>query len=239
MTRPAGCLPSPNCGRLGLVLPHDCFRDTGGPGRASASATSRSRRSPAARYSFATDRSVRSDLSARSPSRGRTRTTAPAATEVAATGRTIPRARALRRKAGVRISAVPSSSSLALSPRSKRARPRLGTTAFVPGPAWASLSQRRPGSRAPTPPPDKRFATIGIARSRGRRTTPAVTTSIRSAAPTMPSRRCSAPNALSQGGELALKPQRRASATRSWAGGFTRVRRAAETPVNLVLEPRP
>ena len=35
--------------------------------------------------------------------------------------------------------------------------------------------------------------TNGIARSRGWCTTPAVTTSIRSAAPTMPSRRCSAP----------------------------------------------
>ena len=47
------------------------------------------------------------------------------------------------------------------------------------------------------------------------------------------------PNALSQGGELALKPERRASARRSRAGGFTRVRRAAETPFNLVLEARP
>jgi hypothetical protein len=68
---------------------------------------------------------------ARSLSRGSTRTTPPAGTEVAAPGRTIPRARALRRKAGVRISAVPSSSSLALAPRSKRARPALGTPAFV------------------------------------------------------------------------------------------------------------
>ncbi len=47
------------------------------------------------------------------------------------------------------------------------------------------------------------------------------------------------PNALSQGGELALKPERRASARRSRAGGFTRVRRAAETPFNLGLEARP
>ena len=44
----------------------------------------------------------------------------PAGTEVAATGRTIPRARALRRKAGVRISVAPSSSSLVLAPRSDR-----------------------------------------------------------------------------------------------------------------------
>jgi hypothetical protein len=48
-----------------------------------------------------------------------------------------------------------------------------------------------------------------------------------------------APNALSQGGELALKAERRASARRSRAGGFTRVGRAAETPFNLVLEGRP
>ena len=56
-------------------------------------------------------------------SRGSTRTTAPAGTEVAATGRSIPRARALRRKAGVRISAVPSSLARALSPRSRRQPP--------------------------------------------------------------------------------------------------------------------
>ena len=56
--------------------------------------------------------------SARSLSRGSTRRTPPAGTEVAATGRTIARARALRRKAGVRISAVPSSSSLVLAPKS-------------------------------------------------------------------------------------------------------------------------
>ena len=47
------------------------------------------------------------------------------------------------------------------------------------------------------------------------------------------------PNALPQGGELALMPERRASASRSRAGGFTRVRGAAETPFNLVLEARP
>ena len=44
----------------------------------------------------------------------------PVGTEVAATARTIPRARSLRQKAGVRISAAPSSPSLALSPRSER-----------------------------------------------------------------------------------------------------------------------
>ena len=76
-------------------------------------------------------------------SRGSTRRTPPAGTEVAGTGRTIPRTRALRRKAGVRISAVPSSSSLALSPRSKRAQPRLGTIALVLVSAWGALSQRR------------------------------------------------------------------------------------------------
>ena len=62
--------------------------------------------------------------------------------------RTTPRARALCRQAGVRISAAPSSSSLVLPPRSKRVRPGLGTTAFVLGPAWAGLSQRRRGDDA-------------------------------------------------------------------------------------------
>ena len=51
---------------------------------------------------------------------GSTRRTPHAGAEVANTGRTIPRARALRRKAGVRISAVPNGSSLALSPSSGR-----------------------------------------------------------------------------------------------------------------------
>ena len=51
------------------------------------------------------------------------------------------RGRVLLRRAGVRISIAASSSSLADSPRSKRARPGLGTTAFVLGPAWAALSQ--------------------------------------------------------------------------------------------------
>jgi hypothetical protein len=46
----------------------------------------------------------------------------PAGTEIAATARTIPRGRALRRKAGVRISAARSSSSLVPSPTSKRPR---------------------------------------------------------------------------------------------------------------------
>jgi hypothetical protein len=46
----------------------------------------------------------------------------PAGTEIAATARTIPRARALRRKAGVRISAAPSSSSLVLAPKIGRTR---------------------------------------------------------------------------------------------------------------------
>ena len=68
---------------------------------------------------------------ARSLSRGSTRTTPLAGTEVAATGRTIPRARALRRKAGVRISAAPSSSSLVLAPRCNRAPPGRDTSAFV------------------------------------------------------------------------------------------------------------
>jgi hypothetical protein len=38
---------------------------------------------------------------------------------------------------------------LALSPRSKRVRPELGTTAFVLGPDWAGLSQRRRRARQP------------------------------------------------------------------------------------------
>jgi hypothetical protein len=46
--------------------------------------------------------------------------TPPRGTEIASTARTIPRARALRRKAGVRISAAPSSSSLSPSPRRSR-----------------------------------------------------------------------------------------------------------------------
>ena len=69
---------------------------------------------------FATNALVSASRARRSHSRGSTRTTPSAGTEVAATGRTIPRARALRRKAGVRISAAPSSSSLALSPSSER-----------------------------------------------------------------------------------------------------------------------
>jgi hypothetical protein len=49
------------------------------------------------------------------------------------------------------------------------------------------------------------------------------------------------PNALSQGGELALGAQAGEARLRKalTAGGFTRVRRAAETPFNLVLEARP
>ncbi len=49
------------------------------------------------------------------------------------------------------------------------------------------------------------------------------------------------PNALSQGGELALGAQAGEARLRKalTAGGFTRVRRAAETPFNVVLEARP
>jgi hypothetical protein len=49
------------------------------------------------------------------------------------------------------------------------------------------------------------------------------------------------PNALSQGGELALGAQAGEARLRTalTAGGFTRLRRAAETPFNLVLEARP
>ena len=73
--------------------------------------------------------------------------------------RTIPRARALRRKAGVRISAGPSSSSLVLAPRSKRARAGRGTTALTLAPARAGLLQRHApthrvaGGRATTASP--------------------------------------------------------------------------------------
>jgi hypothetical protein len=70
--------------------------------------------------------------------------------------RTVTRARVLRRKASVRISAAPLSRSLALSPRSKRAQPRRGTTAFVLAPAWAALSQGRLGSRQPRSRADDR-----------------------------------------------------------------------------------
>jgi len=49
------------------------------------------------------------------------------------------------------------------------------------------------------------------------------------------------PNALSQGGQLALGAQAGQARLRETltAGGFTRVRRAAETSFNLVLEARP
>jgi 2-polyprenyl-3-methyl-5-hydroxy-6-metoxy-1,4-benzoquinol methylase len=49
------------------------------------------------------------------------------------------------------------------------------------------------------------------------------------------------PNALSQGGQLALGAQAGEARLRETltAGGFTRIRRAAETPFNLVLEARP
>ena len=79
---------------------------------------------------FAADPSANGGSVGRILSRGSTRTTPPAGTEVAATGRTIPRARALRRKAGVRISAVPSSSSLALSPSFERPIRHIGTIAI-------------------------------------------------------------------------------------------------------------
>ena len=55
-------------------------------------------------------------------------------------GRTIPRARALRRKAGVRISAAPSSSSLMLAPKRSRLSRRCQTS-------------RSPLSRSPEPRP--------------------------------------------------------------------------------------
>jgi len=82
---------------------------------------------------------------ARSLSRGSTRTTPPAGTEVADTRRTIPRARALRRKAGVRISAVRSSLAPALSPSCSRQTSRSGAT---PSPRTRS-SARLPGARLP------------------------------------------------------------------------------------------
>jgi hypothetical protein len=49
------------------------------------------------------------------------------------------------------------------------------------------------------------------------------------------------PNALSQGGELALGAQAGEARLREAlaAGGFTRFRRAAETPFNLVLGAKP
>ena len=48
------------------------------------------------------------------------------------------------------------------------------------------------------------------------------------------------PNALSQGGKLTLGAQAgEARLVALTAAGFTRIRRAAETPFNLVLEARP
>ena len=77
---------------------------------------------------FAADPSANGGSVGRILSRGSTRRTPPGGTEVAATGRTIRRARALHRKAGVRISAAPSSSSLALAPSSGRQTRRTATT---------------------------------------------------------------------------------------------------------------
>ena len=51
--------------------------------------------------------------------------------------------RAARRCNRVKATASPPSGSRAQSPRSKRVRPGLGTTAFVLVPGWAGLSQRR------------------------------------------------------------------------------------------------
>ena len=68
------------------------------------------------------------------------------------------------------------------------------------------------------------------------------TTSTRSAARTTGSRRCCAPRRRCRrrsGSRSAPRPARRASATSSTAGGFTRFRRVAETPFNLVFEARP
>ena len=54
--------------------------------------------------------------------------------------RTVTRARVLRRKASVRISAAPSSPSLPLSPRSTRRAPRRETIAFIAGPPRSALA---------------------------------------------------------------------------------------------------
>jgi len=53
-----------------------------------------------------------------------------------------------------------------VSPKSKRAQPRLGTTAFVLLPAWAALSQRR---RSSTPPPPAPACALPRIQSSGRR----------------------------------------------------------------------
>jgi hypothetical protein len=75
--------------------------------------------------------------------------TPPRGTEIAATPRTIPRARALRRRAGVRISAAPSSSSLSPSPRSERRPPvehvaRLGPNTSARTRKEADVNTRTP-----------------------------------------------------------------------------------------------
>ena len=99
------------------------------------------RRCLASAYARASVRERETNEPGLSLSRGSTRTTPSAGTEVAATGRTIPSARALRRKAGVRISAAPSSTSLALSPTSKRARTGHRTSTFALAHARAALLQ--------------------------------------------------------------------------------------------------
>jgi hypothetical protein len=68
----------------------------------------------------------------------------PAGTEIAATARTLPRARSLRRKAGVRISAAPSSSSLALSPKGITSAPTAAVAARMPKEkrAWPQIARR-------------------------------------------------------------------------------------------------
>jgi hypothetical protein len=75
----------------------------------------------------------------------------PAGTEIAATARTISLARALRRKAGVRISAVPSSSSLVLAPR--RSSRTTGRVVLAPGASRSPrpASSQRGSTRVPGP----------------------------------------------------------------------------------------
>ena len=79
---------------------------------------------------------------ARSLSRGSPRTTAPAGTEVAAAGRSIPRARALRRKAGVRISACPIARRSRFRPEAAASR-RVADAAALPGIASAQRAGLR------------------------------------------------------------------------------------------------
>jgi hypothetical protein len=89
----------------------------------------------------------------------------PAGTEIAATARTIPRARALRRKAGVRISAAPSSSSLVVAPSSSRQTGRSGPDCFARFAIACSPSITRRSRRKGSPRRHDRFRRASVVRA--------------------------------------------------------------------------